>query len=99
MSCAGFLGGCTAAETHPSIAAPGIQLGETTRGELIERLGEPERTGTEHGSALAAWWESQPSIVGTDRARELVVVFTPAGRVKSYELRSTFPADRATPPR
>jgi hypothetical protein len=86
---------CSATE-HPSLfaQAQSILVGETTRGELLTRFGEPARTSDENGERITVWREEQASLVGVPWARELRVVLNRSGRVESYEVRSTFSDDR-----
>ena len=85
-----LLTGCaTIGREFPQEKVPEIQIGETTRSEILAMFGEPWRTGLEDGDVKWTYGRYHYSAFGESRSKDLTVRFDDAGRVVSYSFNTT----------
>jgi hypothetical protein len=83
------LGCATVGHSFPPERVERIELGTTTKSELVSMFGTPYRRGVEDGDSTWTFLHYKFRLFGTHlRTRDLYVVFDPSGRVKSYTYNS-----------
>lgn len=70
-----------------------IEIGKTTRGQIVEMFGTPWRTGIEDGKKVWTYAQYRYGITGQSEARDLVVRFDDQGLVTSYAFSSSVPGE------
>lgn len=75
-----------------------LEIGTTTRSDMVQMFGTPWRTGLEDGRETWTYGHYRYSLFGADRTRDLVVRFGADGKVVSYTFNSTEPEDLGKPP-
>ncbi len=80
-----WLTGCvTIGRAVPGGLAAQIVMGETTRAEIVERFGQPFRTGLDSGLRTVTYLHYRVGLFTEPVTTDLTVVYTPEGKVKSY---------------
>ncbi len=71
-----------------------IKNGETTKKELVQELGEPNRKGTQNDNE---WWiyEYNSYKFGKNYSKDLQIIFDGQGVVKAYNFSSNFPGEKS----
>jgi hypothetical protein len=92
--CLALLGCFTAGQAFPVAPVSRIEIGTTTKREVLATFGEPWRTGLEDGQETWTWGQYRYALLGTTRTRDLVVRFDDRDVVASYSFSSSFPEDR-----
>lgn len=87
VSCAAFSTG----RDFPSPTRDGIQVGKTAKSDLVKTFGEPTQVGLDSGDTTWTWLYFRKG--SPDLTKQLTVVFTAEGTVKSYVFNSSFPED------
>lgn len=70
-----------------------LEIGKTSRSDVVQMFGAPWRTGLEDGRETWTYGHYRYSLFGADRTRDLVVRFGADGKVASYTFSSTEPED------
>ncbi len=71
-----------------------IKNGSTTKQELIQELGEPNRKGMENQDEL--WiFEYNDYKLGETYSKDLQIIFDDQGVVKAYNFSSNFPGEKS----
>ncbi len=78
----------------PSPTADMIQVGKTTKADLLRFFGEPYQVGMDTGDLTWSWFYGKKQSQG-EVTKELTVRFDAQGIVKSYSFRSNLPEDMA----
>lgn len=68
-----------------------IEIGRTTRNEIVAIFGDPWRTGVEDGEVKWTYGRYRVGLFGGGRAKDLAVRFDGAGIVTSYSFNTTEP--------
>ena len=90
-----LLGCFTAGQAFPVDPVSRIEIGATTKQDVLETFGAPWRTGLEDGQETWTWGDYRYRwLIGTTRTRDLVVRFDERDVVVSYSFNSSFPEDR-----
>lgn len=98
LGCALLVAGCmTVGGPFPVREVPEIQVGVTTKQDLLDRFGAPYRTGYDDGDRTWTWVHYELSLFGDQRSRDLYVRFGADGRVKSYSFNTNFAEDEPAP--
>ncbi len=71
-----------------------LKNGETTKAEVLERMGPPWRVGTDAGDPTWTYGYYQYRVFGDSNSKDLVIHFFPDGRVKSHTMNTSFPKER-----
>ena len=88
------LGGCATIGHDFDVGnVPEIEMGTTTRSDIVRMFGTPWRTGIEDGREAWTYGHYRFSMFGPEKTRDLVVRFDDQGRVVSYSFSSTEPED------
>jgi len=95
----GFLGalvisgaGCASiGGEFPAERVPDIEIGRTTRSEILEMFGSPWRTGVEDGELKWTYGRYRVSLFGGGSATDLAVRFDDSGLVSSYSFNTSEP--------
>ncbi len=74
-----------------------LEIGKTSRSDVVQMFGAPWRTGLEDGRETWTYGHYRYSLFGADRTRDLVVRFGADGKVASYTFSSTEPEDLGKP--
>lgn len=89
-----LLGCLTVGQAFPVAPVSRIEIGATTKQEVLATFGAPWRTGLEDGQETWTWGHYRYALLGTTRTRDLVVRFDARDVVVSYSFNSSFPEDR-----
>lgn len=85
-------GGCASiGREFPADRVPQIEIGRTTRTEIVEMFGDPWRTGVEDGQVKWTWGSYRVSLFGGGRAKDLAIRFDERGVVTTYSFNTTEP--------
>ena len=72
-----------------------LHPGVTTQEEVRQKLGEPWRAGIDAGDRTWTYGYYEYRVFGESNNKDLVLRFTPAGKLISYTVSTTFPEERA----
>jgi hypothetical protein len=89
-----LLGCLTVGQAFPVAPVSRIEIGTTTKQDVLHTFGAPWRTGLEDGQETWTWGHYRYALLGTTRTRDLVVRFDERDVVVSYSFNSSFPEDR-----
>jgi hypothetical protein len=90
-----LLAGCASAGHHFNVAGvQQVNVGKTTKGDVMAMFGEPWRTGIEDGRETWTYGHYKYSLFSDAKTRDLVLRFDGSGKVASYSFNSTYPEDR-----
>lgn len=90
LAAALFAGGCASIGSEfPAERVSEIEIGRTTRSEIVSMFGNPWRTGVEDGQVKWTYGRYRVSLFGGGRATDLAVRFDDAGLVTSYSFNTT----------
>jgi hypothetical protein len=85
-------GGCASiGQDFPADRVADIEIGRTTRNEIVAIFGDPWRTGVEDGEVKWTYGRYRVGLFGGGRAKDLAVRFDGAGIVTSYSFNTTEP--------
>lgn len=89
-----LLTGCVSVgEEFRTPTADMIKNGTTTRSELLQLFGSPTQVGIEDGNQTWTWAYVRAGAFSRTLSKELHVVFTERGIVKSYSYTSNLPEE------
>ena len=71
-----------------------IQIGQTSKSDVMTLFGTPWRTGIEDGRETWTYGYYKYSLFSDAKTRDLVLRFNADGKVVSYTFNSTYPEDR-----
>jgi outer membrane protein assembly factor BamE (lipoprotein component of BamABCDE complex) len=71
-----------------------LKSGETTKAQVFEQLGQPFRVGSESGELTWTYGYYEYRAFGESNTKDLVLRFTPEGKVRSFTLNTSFPSER-----
>lgn len=71
-----------------------INPGETTKAQVIEKLGPPFRVGSDSGEPTWTYGYYEYRAIGDSNTKDLVLRFSPDGKVRSFTLNTSFPSER-----
>jgi hypothetical protein len=92
LAAAAFSGGCASIGSEfPAERVSEIEIGRTTRSEIVSIFGNPWRTGIEDGQVKWTYGRYRVSLFGGGRAKDLAVRFDDKGVVTSYSFNTTEP--------
>jgi hypothetical protein len=81
---------CATIGTPFDFSGPGdIVAGKTTKGDLIDEFGRPDRVGYDNGAEKWAYAYYHYSVFGNPKVKDLDVVFDKNGVVASYTYESS----------
>ncbi|MDT8442258.1 MAG: outer membrane protein assembly factor BamE [Desulfuromonadales bacterium] len=83
----------TVGREFPVAGVARIEIGKTTRGQIVDLFGTPWRTGIEDGKKVWTYAHYRYGITGQHEARDLVVRFDDQGLVTSYSFSSSVPGE------
>jgi len=69
-----------------------IVNGITTRSDIKKIFGEPFKIGIQNGQPIWVYEDHHYSIISEEKSKDLIIIFSPNGIVKSYQLMSSKPA-------
>jgi hypothetical protein len=91
-------GGCASIGSEfPAERVSEIEIGRTTRPEIVEMFGNPWRTGIEDGQVKWTYGRYRVSLFGGGRAKDLALRFDDKGVVTSYSFNTTEPDATGAP--
>jgi len=73
-----------------------IFAGQTGKGEILEKLGEPFRVGIDSGDPTWTYGYYRYRVFGESLTKDLVIRFDPEGKVRSFTLNTNFPGEKET---
>ena len=90
------LAGCATIGHDFSVADLGwIKPGETAKPDIMSKLGDPFRVGSDAGDPTWTYGFYKYRLIGSSDAKDLIIRFDAAGRVRSYTLNTTFQEEKA----
>lgn len=91
------LAGCaTVGHDFNSTQLTWLKLEETTKSQVLERLGDPFRVGIDSGDLTWTYGYYRYRLIGQSNAKDLVIRFDRTNKVKSYTLNTTFREEKET---
>jgi hypothetical protein len=90
LACAGCM---TVGHDFPVDPVSHIQIGKTTKGEVLSLFGQPWRTGIENGMKTWTYGLYRYCLFGESRTRDLVLRFDKDDMVASFSFNSNYPED------
>ncbi len=90
-----LLAGCaTVGGDFDSTGLSWLRAEETTKAQVLDRLGNPFRVGIDSGDLTWTYGFYRYRLIGQSNAKDLVIRFNPDGKVKSFTLNTTFPEEK-----
>ena len=86
-----FLGCGTAGKNFDESLYSNIVKGTTTQKEIQAMFGPPFKKGVQNGSKIWTYEYNAYNSLGNDITKDIVVVFTPSGVVKSHQMMTNKP--------
>lgn len=91
-----FLGiaGCmTIGQNFPINPVRDLQIGKTTKEDILHMFGAPWRTGIEDGDKTWTYAHYRYSLFSGSKTRDLVLRFNASDKLVSYSFNSSYPED------
>ena len=71
-----------------------LKNGDTTKAQILDKLGQPWRVGSDAGDQTWTYGYYQYRAFGESNSKDLVLHFDPDGKLKSYTMNTSFPEER-----
>lgn len=84
----------TVGKNFDATALSWLKDGETTKAQVMEKLGPPWRVGSDAGSLTWTYGYYEYRAFSDSNSKDLVLRFLPDGKLKSYTLNTSFPEER-----
>ncbi|MGC9021810.1 MAG: hypothetical protein ACP5J5_01650 [Dissulfurimicrobium sp.] len=92
VACMFFTNGCVSmGRDFPVDAVPKIQIGKTTKEDIVRMFGPPWRTGLEDGKTIWTYGHYNYSLIGSSNTYDLVIRFNANNIVESYTFNTSAP--------
>jgi outer membrane protein assembly factor BamE (lipoprotein component of BamABCDE complex) len=72
-----------------------LKANESAKADVLAKLGQPWRVGLDSGDQTWTYGYYEYRAFSDSNSKDLVIHFTPEGKVKSYSLNTSFPDERA----
>jgi len=89
------LGCATIGKNFDSSQLSWLKSSETTKSQVLEKLGQPWRVGLDSGDQTWTYGYYEYRAFSDSNSKDLVLHFTPDGVVKTYTLSTSFPDERS----
>ena len=89
------LGCATIGKNYDSTQLTWLKTNETTKADVLKSMGQPWRVGMDAGDQTWTYSYYEYRAFGESNSKDLVLHFTPEGKVKSFTLNTSFPEERA----
>ena len=97
LACAALVLGAACAHVGHDFDATGLawlKAGETTKADAMDKLGPPWRVGSDKGDLTWTYGYYEYKAFGDSNSKDLVLHFSPDGKLESYTMNTSFPQDR-----
>lgn len=71
-----------------------LEAGSITKAQVLDKLGPPWRVGFDAGDLTWTYGYYEYRALGDSNSKDLVLHFTPDGKLKTYTLSTSFPQER-----
>ena len=87
--------GCASAGNQFTFAGPStLQIGKTTKAQVLEQYGEPFRAGYDNGNLKWTYGYYKYRLIGDTETKDLVITFDKTGLVKGYDYQTSMKEER-----